>query len=801
MKRNIRKVAVLGSGVMGSRIACHFANIGVEVLLLDIIPRELNEKETAKGLSLQSPAVRNRIVNEALAFALKSKPSPVYHKTTANRITTGNFEDDLKKIAECDWVIEVVVERLDIKKSVFEKVEQFRKSGTLITSNTSGIPINSMLEGRSDDFKKHFCGTHFFNPPRYLKLLEIIPTAQTDQSVVDFLMHYGDLFLGKTTVLAKDTPAFIANRIGVFGILALFHIVKEMGLTVEEVDKLTGPVLGRPKSATFRTTDVVGLDTLVNVANGLRDNCKEDEARELFHLPEYVLKMNENRWLGDKTGQGFYKKTKGEGGKTEILSLDLITLEYTPQMKVKFATLEATKPIEGLKERYKVLISGKDKAGEFYRKSFFALFAYVSNRIPEIADELYRIDEGVKAGFGWEVGPFESWDYMGVASCIDKMKEQGIEVASWVHDFIKAGNTSFYKVENGKKLYYDIPTKSYLPVPGYENFIILDHIRPNNTIWKNSGTTVTDLGDGILNVEFHTKMNSIGSEVLQGVQKAIDIAEKDFRGLVVGNDGANFSAGANLAMLFMMAVEQEYDEIDFSIRAFQNTMMRVRYSSIPVVSAPHGLTLGGGCELNLHADAVVAAAETYIGLVEFGVGLIPGGGGTKEFALRASDAFRDGDIMLNTLRDKFLTIGQAKVSTSAEEAFDLGILRKGKDRIVPNGQRLIAEAKKTAIELAEAGYTKPVQRKDIKVLGRTGLGMVYAGANTMFSGHFISAHDKLISEKLGYVLCGGDLSEPTEVSEQYLLDLEREVFLSLCAERKTLERVQSILKTGKVLRN
>lgn len=798
MKRSIRKVAVLGSGVMGSRIACHFANIGAEVLLLDIVPKL---PEGADASLANQPAFRNKIVNDALAFALKSNPSPVFDQSVAKRIKTGNFDDNLKDIATADWVIEVVVERLDIKQSLFEKVEQFRKPGTLITSNTSGIPISLMAAGRSDDFRKHFCGTHFFNPPRYLKLLEIIPTAETAPEVVDFLMNYGDLFLGKTTVLCKDTPAFIANRVGVFSILALFHTVREMGLTVEEVDKLTGPVLGRPKSATFRTTDVVGLDTLVNVANGLKANCPNDEAKAYFELPEYILKMNENRWLGDKSGQGFYKKVKNDSGKSEILALDLQTLEYKPQQKVKFATLEQTKTIENLRERYKVLINGKDKAGDFYRKNFFQLFSYVSNRIPEIADELYRIDEAMKAGFGWELGPFESWDAMGLQDCLSAMETAGITVNSWVKDMLSAGHSQFYKIENGRKLYYDIPSKSYKSIPGYEQFIILDHIRPTSTVWKNSGTTLTDIGDGVLNLEFHTKMNSIGTEVLQGVQKAIEIAEKDFRGLVIGSDAPNFSAGANLAMVFMMAVEQEYDEIDFSIRAFQNTVMRIRFSSVPVVTAPQGLTLGGGCEMNLHADKVVAAAETYIGLVEFGVGLIPAGGGTKEFALRASDAMRDGDIQVNTLRDRFLTIGQAKVATSAKDAFNLGILVPGRDQIVPNANRRIAEAKKSVIELADAGYTKPVMRRDIKVLGRSGLGMVYAGANTMFSGHYISEHDKKISEKLGYVLCGGDLSAPTEVSEQYLLDLEREAFLSLCAEKKTLERIQSILTTGKVLRN
>lgn len=798
MNRHIRKVAVLGSGVMGSRIACHFANIDVEVLLLDIVPPLPPDADQAMAAS---PAFRNKIVNDALAFALKSNPSPAYHSGVAKRIKTGNFDDNLKEIVDCDWIIEVVVERLDIKRSLFERVEQFRKPGTLITSNTSGIPIQMMAEGRSDDFRKHFCGTHFFNPPRYLRLLEIIPTPETSTEVVDFLMHYGDRFLGKTTVLCKDTPAFIANRIGVFSILYLFHTVKEMSLSVEQVDKLTGPVLGRPKSATFRTTDVVGLDTLVNVAKGLKDNCPNDEARSYFELPEYILKMNENRWLGDKSGQGFYKKVKNAEGKSEILALDLNTLEYRPQQKVKFATLEQTKPIENLRERYKVLINGKDQAGEFYRKNFFALFAYVSFRIPEIADELYRIDEALKAGFGWEMGPFESWDATGLSNTVSQMKSAGIAYSAWVDEMLAAGHSSFYKIEGGKKLYYDIPSKSYKGIPGYESFIILDHIRPTHTVWKNSGTTLTDIGDGVLNLEFHTKMNSIGTEVLQGVQKAIDIAEKDFRGLVIASDAPNFSAGANLAMVFMMAVEQEWEEIDFSIRAFQNTVMKIRFSAVPVVTAPQGLTLGGGCEMNMHADAVVAAAETYIGLVEFGVGLIPAGGGTKEFVLRTSDAYKEGDIMVNLLRDNFLKIGQAKVATSAREAMNMGILIPGRDEVVTNPSRRIAQAKAKVLELSARGYVKPMMRRDIKVLGRSGLGMVYAGANTMYSGNYISEHDKKISEKLGYVMCGGDLSAPTEVSEQYLLDLEREAFLSLCGEKKTLERIQSILKTGKVLRN
>ncbi|MES2828288.1 MAG: 3-hydroxyacyl-CoA dehydrogenase NAD-binding domain-containing protein [Bacteroidota bacterium] len=786
MNKKINKVAVLGSGIMGSRIACHFANIGVEVLLLDIAAKE---------------GVKNSIVNTALQTAVKTNPSPIYSKKVLTKIATGNFEDDMPKVAAVDWIIEVVVENLDIKKKVFDQVEQYRKAGTLVTSNTSGIPIHMMAEGRSDDFKANFCGTHFFNPPRYLRLLEIIPTPHTKLELVDFLMEYGDKFLGKTTVLCKDTPAFIANRVGVYSIMALLHLVEKMELTVEEVDKFTGPALGRPKSATFRTTDVVGLDTMIKVAKGLYDNCPDDKAHELFKLPGYVEKMAENKWLGDKTGQGFYKKTKTPEGKTEILALDLKTLEYRPQQKVKSATLDMTKSIENVKDRMKVFAAGKDRAGELFRASFFGLFEYVSDRIPEISDELYRIDDAMRAGFGWDLGPFEVWDAVGLAEALSGMKAYGHTPAAWVEEMIAAGNTTFYKVEGGVKKYYDIPSKTYKAIPGTDAFVILDNLRADKVVWKNSGASIIDLGDGILNVEFHSKMNTIGGDTLQAINKAIDMAEKDYRGVVIGNDGANFSAGANVGMIFMMAVEQEWDELNMAVRMFQNTSMRIRYSSIPVVVAPHNLALGGGCEFSLHADHVQLNAETYMGLVEFGVGVIPGGGGTKEFALRASDEYKEDQIVQNALKDRFLTIGMAKVSTSAVEAFELGYLQKDKYSISMNRSRLIADAKAKAIELADAGYTKPVQRKDIKVLGKQGLGIVYAGANTMYSGHYISEHDKKISEKLGWVMCGGDLSSPTEVTEQYLLDLEREAFLSLCGERKTLERIQSIVTKGKPLRN
>jgi 3-hydroxyacyl-CoA dehydrogenase len=801
MTRRIKKIAIIGSGIMGSGIACHFANIGVEVLLLDIVPRELTAKEKAKGLTLEDKVVRNRLVNDALTTSLKSKPSPIYHQKFANRITTGNLEDDISKVADVDWIMEVVVERLDIKKIVFEKLEKYRTPGTIISSNTSGIPIQFMNEGRSEDFKKHFAVTHFFNPPRYLKLFEVVPGPDCAQEVTDFLMMYGEKFLGKTSVLAKDTPAFIGNRIGIFGIQSLFHQVKELGLTVEEVDKLTGPVIGRPKSATFRTVDVVGLDTLVHVANGIYENCPNDEAHELFKLPGFINTMMDNKWLGSKTGQGFYKKSVDANGKKEILTLDLDTLEYRPSKKAKFATLELTKTIDKPIDRFKVLIGGKDKAGEFYRKNFAAMFAYVQNRIPEISDELFKIDDAMKAGFGWENGPFEIWDAIGIEKGIELMKLEGTEPATWITDMLASGATSFYSIKEGTTYFYDIPSKSATKKPGQESFIILDNIRKTNAVFKNSGVVIEDIGDGILNLEFQSKMNTIGGDVLAGINKAIDLAEKDFQGLVVGNQAPNFSVGANIGMIFMMAVEQEYEELNYAIKYFQDTMMRMRYSSIPTISAPHGMALGGGCEISLHADKVVAAAETYMGLVEFGVGVIPGGGGSKEMALRASDSFSKGDVELNILQENFLTIGMAKVSTSAYEAFDLGLLQKGKDVIVVNKERQIATAKSHAKLMAESGYTQPVTRKDVKVLGKQALGMFLVGTDSMKDSKYISAHDMKIANKLAYVMAGGDLSEPTMVSEQYLLDLEREAFLSLCTERKTLERIQNMLKTGKPLRN
>lgn len=796
MHRSIRQVAVLGSGVMGSRIACHFANAGFQVWLLDIVPQALAETEQAQGLTLDDPTVRNRVVNASLQAALKASPSPVFTPGTAARIRTGNFTDDMPVIADCDWVIEAVVENLDIKRSVFEQVERYRKPGTLVTTNTSGIPIHLMNEGRSADFRQHFCGTHFFNPPRYLPLLEIIPTADTDPGVVDDLIRFGDLFLGKSTVLCKDTPAFIANRVGVFSIMAVLSAMEALGLSIDEVDALTGPVIGHPKSATFRTGDVVGIDTLVWVAQGLYAHCPDDEARALFRVPAFVEKLVAEGRLGDKTGSGFYKKEKGPEG-SRILTLDIQTMAYRPKEKARFPSLEAARASEDLGERLRVLLKGQDKAGDFLRRFHYHLFAYVAHRIPEIADEVYKIDDAMRAGFGWALGPFELWDLLGVAPTVAQMEKEGIGLPAWVKDMLQAGHEHFYQVEAGGRRYYDQRSGSYESIPGTGAFIILAH---RKEVWKNSVCRVLDLGDGVLCVDWKTKMNTIGGEVITGINRAIALAEEGFAGLVIGNEGAAFSAGANVGMIFMMAAEQEWDDLHQAVKMFQNASMRIRYSGIPVVVAAHGLTLGGGCELCLHADQVQAAAESYFGLVELGVGLIPAGGGSKELTLRASAAYRPGQVELPVLQDCYLTIATAKVSGSAAEAYALRLLREGRDAYTMNPRRLLHDAKNAVLALAERGYVRPAPAR-IRVLGREALAAMLTGINGMWRGQFISDHDRKIAQKLAWVMSGGDLSQPQEVSEQYLLDLEREAFVSLCGERKTLERIESLLKTGKTLRN
>jgi 3-hydroxyacyl-CoA dehydrogenase len=658
-----------------------------------------------------------------------------------------------------------------------------------------------MAEGRSADFQAHFCGTHFFNPPRYLRLLEIIPTPKTDPSVIDFLLAYGETQLGKTTVLCKDTPAFIANRIGVYSMMQTMKVVEELGLTVEQVDKLTSKVVGRPKSGTFRLSDVVGLDTTVHVANNLHAALTHDESKSIFALPSMMQKLIENKWLGDKTGQGFYKKTKDDKGKTVILSLDLQTFEYRTAQRVSFETLERSKSIDNLADRFALLLAGQDLAGEFYRKTILDGFRYASNRVPEIADDLVKIDQAICAGFGWEMGVFETWDAIGVEKANAMMAELGLTPAPWVTEMLALGHATFYKIEGGKRLYYDLATKSYQVIPGQEKQISLSILKPTNTVFKNDDAHLIDLGDGIVGLEFHSKMNTMGQGVLEGLAYAIETAEKDFRGLVIGNESNEaFSAGANLGMLYMFGIEKKFDEVNHMIATFQESMMRVRYSSIPVVVAPHTLALGGGCEINLHADKIVAHAELYMGLVEVGVGLIPAGGGTKEMALRMGDARRSGDVELNRLQQAFMNIATAKVSTSAHEALEMNYLRT-QDRIVLNRSQVISEAKKEAILLAEAGYVQKNRRSDVWVEGKQGLALFKAGIQGMLMGRYISEHDALIANKLAFAICGGDLDAPQMVTEQYLLDLEREAFLSLTGEQKTMDRIGSLLSGGKPLRN
>lgn len=798
LNKHIRKVAVLGSGLMGTGIAAHLAGCGMEVLMLDILPPDLKEAE------LNNPAARNRIGQAALATALKAKPAPFYDNKFATRITVGNFEDDFPKIKDCDWIIEVVVERLDIKKQIFEKVEKYRSEGSLISSNTSGIPIHLMAEGRSADFKNHFLGTHFFNPARYMRLLEIIPTPDTAPEVTTFFMHYGDIILGKQTVLCKDTPAFIANRVGVYAMAKIFQLTEEIGLEIATVDGLTGPAIGRPKTGTFRLGDLVGMDTAAHVIDGMRKNCPNDEQINTFEIPAFLKFLLENNFYGNKSGKGFYEKTaeKDANGRPVILALNLKTLKYEPSKKEKLPILDTLKQIDELPRRMKAIFKGTDKGAELLQRSFLGLFAYASNRVPEISDTLYAIDDALRAGFAWEKGPFEYWDLVGVEEGVAAAESRGESIAPWVKEMLKAGYSSFYKSTDGKRTCYNPATKKYEPLPGGDAFIVLDAYRDKTPVYQNAEVTLHDIGDGVLCLEFHSKMNAIGEGILRGLNESVRIAEEEgWKGLVIGNNAQNFTVGANLMMIAMMAYQQEWDELNMAVNLFQQTSMRLRYSAVPVVMATQGYVFGGGCEFAMHCDGVMAAAESYIGLVEVGVGLIPGGAGTKEFAVRASDEYsREGDVQIPTLIEKFKTIATAQVATSANQAFNYGYLLPRKDQIVHNTARNIAEAKTKVLELSD-NYTTPIPRKDILVLGRTGLGALYIAAHSLKLGNYASEHDIKIAKKVAWVLCGGDLTSPQEVSEKYLLDLEREAFLSLCGEKKTLERIQHMLETGKPLRN
>ncbi len=787
----VEKAAVLGAGTMGAAIAAHLTNAGIPTLLLDMAPADGDGNDN------------NQLVRQMFEAAKKLKPAPFMLAENANLIELGNFTDDMDKLGDCDLVIEAVVERLDIKHKIFAEVEKHRKPGSVIASNTSGIPIKDIAEPFSDDFKAHFLGTHFFNPPRYMKLVEVIPTDWTKPEISCGIFGFMDRRLGTGVVPAKDEPNFIANRVGTFSMMATIHEMLAMGFTPTEVDQMTGKATGHAKSATFRTSDLVGLDVLAHVNKNLYPAVPDDEDREAFILPDVINKMLEKNLLGDKSNGGFYKKSRDEEGNRIILELDLETFEYKPQVKTKFPSLEAAKQIENKEERIKQLVWGKDRVGEFLWKTVSRSLRYAANRIPEIADSVPEIDNAMKWGFGWEIGVFETWDAIGVRESVGRMKEEGQPVPENVRKMLDGGAETFYKFEDGKKFHFDLVNGEYLEIKPQEGFINLEIVKETNgIIKKNPGASLIDLGDGVACLEFHSKMNAIGGDTVQMMNFAFDEVEKNFEGLVIGNQGDNFSAGANIMMLLLAAQEEEWDDINIMIAQFQKAVMQIRYSPKPVVTAPFGLALGGGCETAIHGDKVRASAETYIGLVEVGVGLIPAGCGTKEMTMRAMDKAKetpDADP-LAFLKKTFEMIGMGRVATSAQEAKSWGIFRPW-DAISMNGDRLIADAKQEVLNLAAAGYVQPVERTDIMALGKQGQSALKLALHMMKKGGFISDHDELIGNKLARIMCGGDLNHTSYVSEQHLLDLEREAFVSLCGEPKSQARIAHMLKTGKPLRN
>jgi 3-hydroxyacyl-CoA dehydrogenase len=803
LAQRVEQVAVLGSGVMGSRIAAHLANAGIPCVVLDIVPGELTDEERAKGFTLQNPLVRNRISRNAIEALKKSKPSAFFLPDLSELVTAGNFEDHRDWIAKSDWIIEAVVERLDVKRQVLGMVDEVRKPGSLVTSNTSGIPISALAEGRSEDFRKHFCGTHFFNPPRYMKLLEIIPISDTLQEVVEYFTQFGERALGKGIVTCKDTPNFIANRIGVLSMMYAIKTMIEGGYSIEEVDQITGPAMGRPKSATFRTADLVGIDTFVHVAQNLYDAVPDDEMREVFRVPQFIETMVENKWLGDKTKQGFYKKIKGENGNDTILALDYRAMEYRPRRKGSFQSLEMAKAIESVRDRTSMLAYADDRAGSFIWKVLSAILLYSARRVPEITDEIIHIDNAMKWGFNWDLGPFETWDALGIEKSARKMEAEGNNIPPLVEKLLASGKKSFYRSEEGTRSYFVYPAGEYKVEVEAPGVILLPSLKDRKKeIRKNSDASLVDLGDGVACLEFHSKMNAIGEDILQMTQAAISETDRNFEALVVGNQGSNFSVGANLVLLLMQAQDENWDDLDAVIRAFQRATMSLRYSRKPVIAAPFGMTLGGGCEFSLGADRIHSSAELYMGLVEVGVGLIPAGGGTKEILIRNIEGVPSGSEadLFPFVKRAFETIGLAKVSTSALEAQRLGYARST-DSYSMNKDRLIGDAKRVALSMAQNGYTMPRVRKSIPVLGEPGIANLAVGLHLMREAGYISDYDAHIGRKLAHILCGGDLSAKSFVSEHYLLDLEREAFLSLLGERKTQERIKHMLEKGKPLRN
>lgn len=795
MHFRIQKVAVLGSGVMGSGIACHLANVGFEVLLLDIPDPKATK-----------PAQKNNLVNEALKKAMASKPAPLYDKSFASKILTGNLEDDLDKIATADWIIEVVVERLDIKQQLFEKVDQFRAPKSLVSTNTSSIPIKLLAEGRSKDFINHFCGTHFFNPPRYLQLLEIIPTQNTAPEVIDFFMTFGAETLGKKTVLCKDTPAFIANRIGVMSGTEMTLLTDELSLSVEAVDALTGSLIGRPNTATFRLQDLVGLDVGDKVTKFVQQSVHGDVYMDKLKTrpePKFLEYLLSNKFYGNKTGKGFYEKTskKDDKGKSIINVLNLESLSYESVKKPKLEFVKKAKSIELMDKRLQFMIEGDEREALFFRRYFTELFAYTASRVPEIAEQYYLVDDAMRAGYVWDYGPFEYWDLIGLEKGVDLVQQAGHSIPSWIETFQKKGNSNFYVNENGVRKYFNLKTETYEPLPKTKNTIILNNLRAQSPILKNSECVVHDIGDGVMCLEFTSKSNSIGEGIGQAMNDAVEKAETEgWNGLVIGNNAKQFSVGANLMNIGMLAMQKQYDSLEKLVYNFQQTNMRMRTAKVPVVVATQGYVFGGGCEIAMHCDAGVYAAESYIGLVEVGVGLLPGGGGTKEFALRASDEFFEGDVQMPTLIKYFKSIATAAVATSAHEAFHLKYLKKGRDSVVVNTGTNLGLAKKKVLSLAE-NYVAPGERKDITVLGRAGMSVLYSAINEFRLGDYMTDYDVEIARQIAYIICGGDLTKTQQVSETYLLDIEREGFMKLLGNQKTLDRIQYLLLNNKPLRN
>ena len=812
MTPRIEKAVVLGAGTMGARIAAHFANAGLPCILLDIVPT-----------GVQGPE-RNKIVRAGLDAAKKSKPAAFFAAGLAERIAVGNFEDDLARCAEADWIIEVVAENLEIKRKLLSRVAEVRKPGTIVTTNTSGLPVHLIAEGMSEEFQRHWAGTHFFNPPRYLKLVEVIPGPKTSPEVIETLSEFCDRRLGKGVVIAKDTPNFIANRIGTFSMLNALRLLGTLGMTIEEVDACTGPAIGQPKSATFRTADIVGLDVLLHVVKNIYETVPNDESREMYKVPALVEEMARRGWLGDKTGQGFYKRVKGEGER-EILTLDVPTMEYRPRQKARFASLESGKGIDDTRERLRALIGplleGQkgDKAQQFIWGALSETCLYAARRVPEISDDVVDVDRAMRWGFGWELGPFEVIDAIGVKTFAGQVQKEGRAVPPVVEKLLASGRKGFYESEKGATTVFNIAGGAAKPVEEPKGVLILKSLKDaGREVERNSGASLIDLGDGVVCCEFHSKMNAIGADLIAMLHKGLKRLESDFDAMVIANQAVNFSVGANLMLVLVAAQEQEWDELHLAVKQFQNANLAIKYASKPVVSAPQGMALGGGCEVNLHAARIQAAAESYIGLVEAGVGLIPGGGGTKEMLIRANEhasgtasslpSSAESDLdLFHALRPVFETIAMAKVGTSGEECRDLGFLRR-EDGVSMNRDRLVADAKEAALALVRAGYNPPAaswqegaQTTQIKVLGEQFLATAKMAIHLLQRGGYATDHDAVVARKLANILAGGALSSPQTVSEQYVLDLERDAFVSLCGEKKTQARIAHTLKTGKPLRN